>query len=187
MKVHVLRGLPGSGKSTFVNVLKENIKQKNPLCTILVVNRDEVRKGFIEDCKAGREGDYWKDYAKRMWSKDKDGGYQCSFSDSYTNLKVLEKFQDLCESTYYEDVQVVSDLIVDCTMLNSYDVIWLNNWYSHRWDDDGHAWFFYQLETQFETTHEVPEWVMEDFKRRKRETQEIWNKIGLRKNKFFVK
>ena len=183
MRVYILRGLPGSGKTTFCEVIKRKIREEFDNVNIVHANRDLIRKDFIESCLKGEEDDMFVDYAMKNWRGTEEENYQSSFKDHYINMVVQKKFQMFVEGAYYCDN--VTDIIVDCTMISASDVWWLVNFWENR-NRLGDTWKFYQLELEFKSTHDVPDSVMRNYRILKEKTQCYWDKIS-GKNKFIVK
>ncbi len=187
MRVYILRGLPGSGKTTFSKVLEKSIKEEfGDGVSIVIFNRDKFRKDFIESCVYGMIDDIvMKEYAAENWTGSEEENYQKSFSDHYVNMVIQKKFQEWVESCYYNSDDMITDMIVDCTMISMSDMIWLVNFWENRWKTSD-PWKFYQLEMEFKSTHDVPDSVMRNYKILKEKTQCYWDRIS-GKNKFIVK
>ena len=187
MRVYILRGLPGSGKTSFSKVLKKSIEEEyGPGVSVCVFNRDEFRKDFIETCVNGlNSDDTLVAYARENWTGDEEENYQKSFNNHYVNMVIQKKFQEAVEYCYFNNSDIVTDMIVDCTMISMSDILWLVNFWESRWRI-AQPWRFYQLEMDYKSSHDVPESVMNNYRVLKEKTQCYWDKISS-KYKYIVK
>lgn len=123
--LHIIRGLPGSGKSTYAEKLKEEMNIKNHF-----------------------EAD--------MYFLDKDGNYNFI-------PKIVYKAHKWCIAEVEKTIQNSEDVIVANTFTKQSEI----NQYTNLMKKYPELKVvIYEMQTQFETIHDVPDYAFENMKNR---------------------
>lgn len=174
--VFILRGIPGTGKTTLSNLIKETYEC--PECEVDILNRDMFRIKYISSNEC-----------KEICGKSL--GYQESFSNPTINTIIRDKFYEELRNKIIELQLDTSTkdriLIVDSTntkladLIRTLDICGLKG---NTIKGDYHVYIITKRKVHV-NTHAVPDNVMESFKKELKESDEWLKKKYPYVNKTF--
>ena len=152
----ILRGIPGSGKSTKAEELKKEFERQ--FCKVKIFSRDQFRLCVLE----------------RMIGKDKEKleeAYQQSFRDKAQNEMIKDTFYERVIDSmddYTHDV-----IIYDMTNISKQDCFFWWEFASFA-KGKGDEVQVIECEGNYKSTHNVPEDIMEDYRKKWEQTKNMW-------------
>lgn len=164
----VIRGVPGTGKSTYA--LKQERACYEQGSNAFTVSRDTIRMDmilcavktpecFIEDFNIEME-----DLEQISFGMDYKKNYQISFRSQLFDNLVQRKFREVIVE-YLEDPQI-DDVIIDATNIKEDDL----KFYSKLREKYKCAIYIHELNKEFGSVHEVPEYIMRNCRIAKEKT-----------------
>lgn len=173
--VYILRGVPGTGKTTLAEKLKT--AYENIGWSVIKINRDEEREEYIKS-----------DLFKEIFGKKLD--YQESFTNATANTLIRDKYYKTLTKfvTHFKYNNECNELlIIDSTHTKIADLVYTLNLFKPfgSYDDN---WknlnvFIITKRTIHGNIHNVPEPVMKAFKKELKESDEWLNKKFPKKEK----
>lgn len=164
----VIRGVPGTGKSTYALKLERACYEDGR--NAFTVSRDTIRMDMI--LCAVKTGDcFCEDFNIEMedlkdigFGYDFKSNYQISFRSQLFDNLVQRKFREVIED-YIQDPQI-DDVIIDATNIREDDLKYYNKL---RQKYKLHI-FIHELNKEYGSVHEVPEYIMKNCRIAKEKT-----------------
>ena len=155
MTLHIiLSGIPGSGKSTKAKELKEHFEKKGK--KVAIYSRDAFRKAWLHEF----EGEPF----------DSESAYQNSFMDANQNMWVKEDFY----SKIIDGLDLDDDVhIYDMTNTSKEDLYFWFEFATYA-KPKGDRFKFYFCHGEYGSTHNVPEKVMEKYRKDLKDNENLW-------------
>lgn len=154
MKHIIIRGIPGSGKSTKAKELKEQFEKKGK--RVAIYSRDAFRKAFLLEVFSV--------------SSNIEEAYQESFTNQEDNVIIKDEFYRRLVDSLEEDDNVH---IYDMTNISKEDAYFWFEFATYA-KAKGDTFEFCVMNGQYKSTHNVPDNVMEKYKKDFEENQNIW-------------
>lgn len=154
--VVILRGIPGSGKSTKAKELKQYYYNQGK--EVGLFSRDDFRK-----CVLGR--------INKGSKEDLEELYQQSFVDQHQNEMIKDTFYERVIDSLDSNKDV---LIYDMTNISKEDCFFWFEYVTYA-KGKGDDVQIVECEGNFKSMHNVPEKIMDDYRKKWEETKPMWD------------
>lgn len=169
--IYILRGVPGTGKTTLANILESSFKDNG--WNVRKINRDEVREKLLKTTKF-----------KEIFGKELT--YQESFSNVTANTIIRDeyynKLRKLVNRIQYTSFKK-SLLIIDSTHTKIADLVGTLSLFENFYPSGDLHVYIVTKKTIHGNVHEVPETVMKNFQKELKESDEWLKKKYPKKEK----